>query len=76
MSEDREGVELLVFHEDYLSVNVFLDKLSLDELRSVWREKIEGCQAPLVDGRLDGLHVFIPWILKQSEDEEESDESE
>ena len=56
---------LLGFTKEYLSVNVVLDEKSLAELKDVWENRVEGCQAPLVEGSKKGLLIHIPWILKE-----------
>ena len=56
---------LLGFTKEYLSVNVVLDEKSLAELRDVWENRVEGCQAPLVEGSKKGLLIHIPWVLKE-----------
>ena len=56
---------LLGFSKDYVSVNVVLDEDSIKELRDVWENRVESCQQPLVQGMRDGLHIHIPWILKE-----------
>ena len=56
---------LLGFTKEYLSVNVVLDERSLAELKDVWENRVESCQQPLVEGTKNGLHIHIPWILKE-----------
>jgi len=56
---------LLGFTKEYLSVNIVLDEKSLAELKDVWENRVESCQQPLVQGMRDGLHIHIPWILKE-----------
>ena len=57
---------LLGFTKECLSVNIILDEKSLAELKAVWENRVEGCQAPLVEGSKNGLLIHIPWILKKS----------
>ena len=56
---------LLGFTKDYLSINIILEEEAIKELRDVWENRVEGCQQPLVQGMRDGLHIHIPWILKE-----------
>jgi len=56
---------LLGFTKDYLSINIILEEEAIKELRDVWENRVEGCQAPLVEGSKKGLLIHIPWVLKE-----------
>jgi len=68
-------IELITFTENTVTVTVFIDdEEGLAEMRDVWENKVQGCQAPLVGAHKNGFSVFIPWILKPLEEEKEIEE--
>ena len=60
--------ELLEFKEiggdTLVTVNLVLPKKDADELRSIWLNRVEGCQPPFIEVVKYGMHLHIPWILK------------
>jgi len=58
--------QLIEFGEETITVNVVLDKEQVDEIRIIWGA-VDGIQAPLIETFKNGLHLFIPWILKEKE---------
>ena len=65
------NVEVIEFTDNSVIVTVFIDDANiLNELRDVWKNKVQGIQPPLVEGRRNGFNVFIPWILKGAKPDE------
>ena len=56
--------ELIEFNGELVTVNIFLEKKSVDELKTLWTTRVDGCQPPLIETHKNGLHLFIPWVLK------------
>jgi len=66
LSEDIEFVEFKKHLDGTLiSVNILLTNEDAIKLMDVWFNKLEACQAPLIDASKDGLLVHIPWITKK-----------
>ena len=65
----KQDVELIQFKkygkETLISVNIVLSTDDALNLEDWWFNKVDCCQAPLIDCRKDGLHLHIPWILKK-----------
>lgn len=56
--------EILEFDGELIMINIVLDKASLDEIRDTWRNRVRLVQPPLVETYKSGMHVTIPWVLK------------
>ena len=68
-------VEFLTFTDNSITITLFVDDAeALQETKDIWENKVKACQAPLLGSHKNGFTVFIPWILKTSE--EMTDEAE
>ena len=72
-------VELITFTDNSVTITVYIDdEANIKEMKDLWQNRVQSCQAPLLGGHKNGFSVFIPWILKteveESVDPEEPDE--
>lgn len=56
--------EVLEFDGRLVTVNIVLDDASCEELRDIWVNRVKGIQQPLIETYKNGLHVTIPWVMK------------
>jgi len=56
--------EILEIKEGLIVINIVLDDAATADLQDIWRNKVEGIQSPLVETYKNGMHVTIPWVLK------------
>jgi len=56
--------EIIEFDGELVTFNVMLDEKAVKELRNTWLNRVKGVQPPLIETFKHGLHVTIPWVLK------------
>ena len=65
----KQDIELIQFkkHKEgtLISVNVLLNQEDALLLEDIWFNKLEACQAPLINAAKDGFYIHIPWIRKK-----------
>lgn len=63
---DVELVEFKKYEKETLvSINVAIPNEDAAMFMDWWYNKVEKCQAPLIETTKYGMHLHIPWILKE-----------
>jgi len=64
--------EFIVFkkHKEgtLIQINILLDNEQGAEFSDLWFNKVESCQAPLIETFKNGFNLHLPWILKKEND--------